>query len=146
MSNHGGSEPPQQREATMSDLSTDTDTDTDTTNANVFPITLFVRVLEGSEGTFIVTSKMPKNGDDAPGVAVRPIPLIDEGNDLTERIGAALLREYSELHADASMPTHAALFTLESDNTPVPIVVSMQGAAQLTDATDDATTEDLGEE
>ena len=144
MSNHGGAEPPQQREATMSDLSPDTIP----ANGDVFPITLFVRVMQGSEGTFIVTSKPPKD-DDAPGVAVRPIPLIDEGNDLTERIGAALLREYSELHADASMPTHAALFTLESDNTPVPIVVSMQGAAQLTDATDatdDATTEDLGEE
>ncbi len=126
----------------MSDLSPDTTC----TNGDVFPITLFVRVLEGSDGTFIVTSKPPKDGDDAPGVAVRPIPLIDEGDDITERIGAALLREYSELHADASAPKHATLFTLDSDGAPVPIVVSMQGAAQLTDAIDDATTEDLGEE
>jgi hypothetical protein len=126
----------------MSDLSTNTTP----ANSDVFPITLFVRVLEGSDGTFIVTSKPPKDGDDAPGVAVRPIPLIDEGDDIAERIGAALLREYSELHADASMPTHATLFTLDSDGAPVPIVVSMQDAAQLDNATDDATTEDLGEE
>jgi hypothetical protein len=150
----------------MSDLSPDTTC----TNGDVFPITLFARVVQGSDGTFIVTLEPPKDGDDAPGVAVRPIPLIDEGRDLSARVGGALLREHGELHANTSLrtaptfygvtslPVCATVYAMSGDGAPVPFevpvqassqpddIISNEGAAQLTDAIDDATTEDLGEE
>lgn len=133
----------------------------------VFPITLFARVLAGSEGTFIVTSAPPKPGEDAPGVAVRPISTIDDNGEGSP-IAAALLREVSELHADAALRVNPALhtpptfyadtsapmlttmFAVDGDGAPVPIVVPLRPSLENADATDvitdDFTTEDAGEE
>lgn len=135
------------------------------TDGGVFPITLFARVLEGSEGTFIVTAAPPKPGEDVPGIAVRPIPLIDEGGEPSKRVAAALLREHGEFHADTalrtpptfygvtSQPTHTTMFALDGDGTPVPILVPLRPSPENADAPDDITadlddaiTEDAGKE
>lgn len=145
--------PPHLRETTMSDPTQDTTH----TNGDVFPITLFARVVQGSEGTFIVTSAPPKLDEDAPGVAVCPIPVLDEGKDLSQRVGAALLRECGELYTDAALrtaptfygvtpsPMYAATFILDGDGNPVPVMASTQASPSNADATDIAT-DDAGEE
>ena len=129
------------------------------TEGDVFPITLFARVVQGSDGTFIVTSEPPKPGEDKPGVAVRPLPLVDEGNDPSQRIGGALLREYSQFYADAPLrtaptfygdtTTHTTVYAVSGDGTPVPVSVPLRPSLKPDDITadlDDAITEDAGEE
>lgn len=145
----------------------ETSQNTTHTDGGVFPITLFARVLEGSEGTFIVTATPPKLGEDAPGVAVRPISTIDYNGEGSP-IAAALLREVSELHADAALRINPALrapptfyadtstpmlttmFAVDGDGTPVPIMVPLRPSLENADApdiaTDDFTTEEAGEE
>lgn len=120
-----------------------------TTNlsGDVFPITLFARVLEGSDGTFIVTATLPKDGEDLPGIAVRPIAMIDDGQG--SPIAAALLREYSEMHADTTLRTHATMFTVDDDGATVPVLVPLRPSLKPDDITadpDDDITKDAGEE
>lgn len=146
----------------MSDPS-DPNQNTTHTEGDVFPITLFARVVQGSEGTFIVTLEPPKPGEDMPGVAVRPIPLVDEGNDPSKRIGGALLREYSQFYADTTLrtaptcygvtlaPLHTTMYAVDGDGNPVPITVPLRASPQPDYSSEDDTnpddiTEDAGEE
>lgn len=141
---------------------------TPNTHTVVFPITLFARVLAGSEGTFIVTATPPKPGEDKPGVAVRPIIKIDDNGD-GNPIAAALLREVSEMQADAALrlntnadaalrtapvfygdtTTHTTVYAVSGDDTPMPVSVPLRPSLKPDDITadlDDAITEDAGEE
>lgn len=63
------------------------------------PVTQFVlyaRRVSGAENSFLVTSTPPQ--DESPGVCVQLIPNLDDGS-----IGAALLREHSEMYADSEI-------------------------------------------
>jgi hypothetical protein len=125
------------------------------TSDDVFEIKLFARVVQGAEGTFIVTTEPPKG--DAPGVAVRTISNLDVGDSVGGRVGAALLREHAEFYADTSHTLHSTVLAVNGDGTTVSIPVPpSRGVRPSEDVTstarehslladnDDATTEGLG--